>query len=228
MYNRGDFHIHSIASDGALKPEEIILFAKKRNLDIIALTDHNTVNGVEVAVEYGKIHGVKVIPGLELSTRYKGIRIHILGYFNYDVYKNELFIDTINNIKKGNISYIKNRFRDILTLNRGNKKISVEEGIRILRYFSAVVVLAHPVLLSRKIFNEVIGMEFDGIEAKYFANTEEDTNYFIEVANKRNIIYTAGSDYHNGYDYYRSHGCIGDVFLDEEEIESFLEVLNSK
>ncbi|MBM6861467.1 PHP domain-containing protein, partial [Clostridium saudiense] len=41
MYKRGDFHIHSIASDGALKPEEIILFAKKRNLDIISLTDHN-------------------------------------------------------------------------------------------------------------------------------------------------------------------------------------------
>ena len=48
------------------------------------------------------------------------------------------------------------------------------------------------------------------------------------LANKRNIIYTAGSDYHNGYDYYRAHGCIGDVFLDGEEIESFLEVLNSK
>lgn len=228
MYKRGDFHIHSIASDGALKPEEIILFAKKRNLDIISLTDHNTIAGIEAAVRYGKIHGVKVIPGLELSTRYKGIRIHVLGYFNYDVYKNELFIDTIKNIKKGNIAYIKKRFGDILTLNRGSKKISIEDGIRILKYFNAVVVLAHPVLLPRDIFNEIINLDFDGIEAKYFANTEEDTNYFVEVANKRNMIYTAGSDYHNGYDYYRVHGCIGDVFLDEEEIENFLKVLNSK
>lgn len=228
MYKRGDFHIHSTASDGALKPEEIILFAKRRNLDIISLTDHNTVDNVELAVRYGKMHDVKVIPGLELSTRYKGIRIHILGYFNCDVYKNELFIDTINNIKKGNISHIKNIFKDILILNRGNKKISIDEGIRLLKYFSAVVVLAHPVLLSKEIFNEVIDMDFDGIEAKYFANTEEDTKYFIEIANKRNIIYTAGSDYHNGYDYYRSHGCIGDVFLEEEEIERFLNLLNSK
>lgn len=228
MYKRGDFHVHSTASDGALTPEELVLFAKKRNLDIIALTDHNTIAGTGKAVEYGNINGVKVIPGLELSTRYKGIRIHILGYFNYDIYNNELFIDTINNIKKGNISYIKKRFRDILTLDRGSKKISIEEGIKILRYFNALVVLAHPVLLPRDIFNEVVFMDFDGIEAKYFANTDEDTKYFIEVANKRNIIYTAGSDYHNGYDYYRAHGCIGDIFLEEEEIERFLKALNSK
>lgn len=228
MYKRGDFHIHSTASDGALKPEEVVLFAKKRNLDIISLTDHNTVAGVEAAVKCGKTHGIKVIPALELSTRYKGIRIHILGYFNCDIYQNELFIDTINNIKKGNISYIKNRFKDILTLNRGSKKISIEDGIKILKYFNAVVVLAHPVLLPRSIFSEVVVMDFDGLESKYFANTEEDTEYFIEIANKRNMIYTAGSDYHNGYDYYRAHGCIGDVFLEEEEIKRFLERLYSK
>ena len=228
MYKRGDFHVHSTASDGALNPEEIILFAKKRKLDIMALTDHNTIDGLEAAVKYGNIYGVKVIPGLELSTRYKGVRIHILGYFNYSIYENELFIDTIKNIKKGNISNIKKRFSGVLALDRGNKKISIEEGIKMLHYFNAVVVLAHPVLLPRDIFNEIINMDFDGIEAKYYANTEEDTKYFIEVAKSKNIIYTAGSDYHNGYDYYRDHGCIGDVFLEEEEIKKFLYVLNSR
>lgn len=228
MYKKGDFHIHSTASDGTLQAEEIVLFAKKRNLDIIALTDHNTVAGVEDAIRYGDIYNVKVIPSLELSTRYMGFRIHILGYFNYDIYNNELFIDTIDNIKKGNISYVKKRFQGILSLNRGSKKISIEEGISILKYFSGLVVLAHPVLLPKNIFDEVINMDFDGIEAKYFANTEEDTKYFIKVANKRKMIYTAGSDYHTGYDFYRAHGCIGDVFLDENEIERFLYRLYSK
>ena len=110
MYKKGDFHIHSTASDGTLKPEEIVLFAKKRNLDIIALSDHNTVAGVKGAIRYGEIYNIKVIPALELSTRYMGFRIHILGYFNYDIYNNELFIDTIDNIKKGNISYVKKKF----------------------------------------------------------------------------------------------------------------------
>ena len=42
MYTKGDFHIHSTESDGELKPGEIILLAKERKIDIIALTDHNT------------------------------------------------------------------------------------------------------------------------------------------------------------------------------------------
>ena len=85
--------------------------------------------------------------------------------------------------------------------------------------------LAHPVLLPRNIFNEIILMDFDGIEAKYFSNKEEDTEYFIKVAKERNLIYTAGSDYHVGYDFYRGHGCIGDVYLEEKEIEIFLNKL---
>lgn len=222
MYKKGDFHIHSTASDGALKPEEIVLFAKKRDLDIIALTDHNTVNGVEVAVAYGELHDVKVIPALELSTRYNYHRVHVLGYFNYNIYSNELFVDILSKIKKGNTVYVKNLLKNSLSLNRNSKKISVEEGISLLKFFGAIVILAHPVLLQRDVFNEIIDKGFDGIEAKYFSNTEEDTEYFINITKEKNMIYTAGSDYHLGYDYYRAHGCIGDVYLEEREIERFL------
>ena len=66
----------------------------------------------------------------------------------------------------------------------------------------------------------------DGIEAKYFKNTENDTKYFIDIANKRKMIYTAGSDFHNYIESYRLHGMIGDVYLNNEEIEKFLKVLN--
>ena len=84
MYKRGDFHIHSNESDGELKPGEIVLLAKERHLDIIAITDHNKVSGNKQAVIVGEIHGVKVIPGIELSTRYKGNRVLILGFFTND------------------------------------------------------------------------------------------------------------------------------------------------
>ncbi|WP_341480422.1 PHP domain-containing protein [Clostridium cibarium] len=79
MYIKGDFHIHSSESDGALKPGEIVLLAKERNIDIISLTDHNTVKGNKQAIVVGNIHGVKVIPGIELSTRYHRNQVHILG-----------------------------------------------------------------------------------------------------------------------------------------------------
>ncbi|MBP1744896.1 MAG: phosphatase, partial [Firmicutes bacterium] len=45
MYRKGDFHIHTRYSDGKYSPREVIDFAKKSNLDIIAITDHDTVSG---------------------------------------------------------------------------------------------------------------------------------------------------------------------------------------
>lgn len=95
MYTKGDFHIHSTESDGELKPGEIILLAKERKIDIIALTDHNTVSGNKQAIKVGKIHGVKVIPGIELSTRYKGNRVHILGYFKDNRDEIKVFLDKL-------------------------------------------------------------------------------------------------------------------------------------
>ena len=65
-------------------------------------------------------------------------------------------------------------------------------------------------------------MNFDGLEAKYFSNTVEDTEYFLKVAKDSNLLYTAGSDFHGCSEFYRSHGMIGDVYLNEHEIYDFL------
>ena len=54
MYKKGDFHIHLTASDGELKPGEILFLAKDRQVDILAITDHNTVSGVKQAVNTGE------------------------------------------------------------------------------------------------------------------------------------------------------------------------------
>ena len=54
VYKKGDFHIHSTASDGNLCPLEIIKLAKKKGLDIISITDHNTMGSVYEAMKIGK------------------------------------------------------------------------------------------------------------------------------------------------------------------------------
>ena len=79
MLEKGDFHMHSICSDGNLSPAEIVKYAKKRKVDIIALTDHNNVNGLDEAIYEGKKNNVVVIPGVELSTKYKSNRVHEIG-----------------------------------------------------------------------------------------------------------------------------------------------------
>lgn len=77
-----DLHVHSTASDGSFTPEEVVELAKAAHLTHFALTDHDTINGVERAIAHAdKIGGITVIPGTELSC-YEGDReIHIVGLF---------------------------------------------------------------------------------------------------------------------------------------------------
>ncbi len=75
-----DLHMHSTASDGGYSPSELINKCADVGLQIIALTDHDTMSGIEAAVKAGKQHGIKVIPGIEFSTKAYGKSIHMLGY----------------------------------------------------------------------------------------------------------------------------------------------------
>ncbi|MBN1074584.1 PHP domain-containing protein [Clostridium botulinum] len=222
MYKKGDFHIHSTSSDGGYTPKQVVNFAKKRGVDIISLTDHNNTCGIDESILEGERIGVKVIPGVELSTKHKnGSRVHILGYFKDESYKDELLVKILKDVKNHKISNIKKILGRNVEIDKGGR-LSVDNGIRILKFFGATVILAHPVLLNRNDFIEIIELDFDGLEAKYFSNSEEDTKYFLKVAKNNNLLYTAGSDFHNYKKNYREHGLIGDVYLNENEIYNFL------
>ncbi|RKZ18909.1 metal-dependent phosphoesterase [bacterium] len=67
---KADLHLHTSCSRDAFNsPEKIITYAKKRGLDVIAITDHNTMECVDKMVEYGRNNGIVVIPGIEVKTR---------------------------------------------------------------------------------------------------------------------------------------------------------------
>lgn len=223
MFKKGDFHIHSIYSDGKCTPEEIVIISKENNLDIISLTDHNTMKGIDEAIQAGKEFGIKVIPGVELSTRYNNSRVHILGYFRDNNYNNDLLVEILRNVKAHKISAIKCLMGNSINFyGRKNKRLDIRTGIELLKFFDAVVILAHPILLNPMDFKEIIQMNFDGLEARYYCNSHEDTKYFIHVAKNNNLIYTAGSDFHGYNKICKSHGMIGDVYLNAEEIYNFL------
>ncbi len=63
MYTKGDFHIHSTYSDGSLTPSQIVRLAKKRQVDIMAITDHNNTDGVDEAIIEGRRNNITVIRG---------------------------------------------------------------------------------------------------------------------------------------------------------------------
>ena len=89
-----DLHVHSTCSDGTFTPEELVDYAMEKGLRAFALTDHDTVNGLDRAIRYAE--GLRqtqeaspadapapqvpeVIPGIELSTEYQGKDIHMVG-----------------------------------------------------------------------------------------------------------------------------------------------------
>jgi predicted metal-dependent phosphoesterase TrpH len=75
-----DLHTHSTASDGSMTPAELVRHAFNRGLAAVALTDHDTVNGIREAVEEGARLGIEVLPGVEISVDFEP-EMHLLAYF---------------------------------------------------------------------------------------------------------------------------------------------------
>jgi predicted metal-dependent phosphoesterase TrpH len=76
-----DLHLHTTASDGVLRPSEIVKYAKTKGLRAIAITDHDTVEGCEEGLAEGERIGFEVIPGIEISAEHSPGSMHILGFF---------------------------------------------------------------------------------------------------------------------------------------------------
>jgi 3',5'-nucleoside bisphosphate phosphatase len=78
---RIDLHTHSTHSDGTFAPAELVRLAAERDLQVVALTDHDTTNGLPEALATGLEVGVQVVPGVEFSAEYLGTSVHILCYW---------------------------------------------------------------------------------------------------------------------------------------------------
>lgn len=74
-----DLHTHTYASDGTYSPAALVTLAKEHGIEAIAVTDHDTIEGLPEAMEAGERLGVEVVPGMELSVEYGSGSMHILG-----------------------------------------------------------------------------------------------------------------------------------------------------
>ncbi len=92
-----DLHTHSVKSDGAMQPAAVVDEAKKAGLAAISLTDHDVIDGVSEAMQRGEEVGVEVIPGIELSAKFK-TETHVLGYF-VDL-ENPAFLEKLEEIRR--------------------------------------------------------------------------------------------------------------------------------
>ncbi len=74
-----DLHTHSTASDGTLSPQDLIARAAQQGVEVIALTDHDTLAGLDDAAEAAQTHGIHLVPGVEISVTWGGRTVHIVG-----------------------------------------------------------------------------------------------------------------------------------------------------
>ncbi|KNF08886.1 putative PHP domain-containing protein [Gottschalkia purinilytica] len=242
-----DLHIHTTASDGMLEPSEVVDWGVKKKLRAIAITDHDTVEGIERAIERAKLYDIIVIPGIEMSCLFKDEEVHILGYF-ID-YKSSKLLKLTNTLKESRLNRgikivekLKSEGIDIsikevkdvsegdligrphiarVLINKGlvesveeafNKylgkgcpgyveryKISVKESVDLIHSIGGAAVLAHPGLLKNSEYiDEIIKFGIDGVEVIHSTHSQEQKYNFMKLADKLNLIQTAGSDCH-GY-----------------------------
>lgn len=118
-----DLHMHTNKSDGALTPNQIIDEAVKANLQAISITDHDTIDAyTDEIIKYAKEQGIKLIVGVEISTKSDRCGIHVLGY-NFDL-NNEEFKQNLDRIRNARHDYLKAVAKKLEALNY---KINVEE-----------------------------------------------------------------------------------------------------
>jgi predicted metal-dependent phosphoesterase TrpH len=119
-----DLHTHSSASDGIKSPAELAEFAVSKGLSALALTDHDTIDGINEAEKAAAGHGLDFIPGIEFSVDYPGGSFHLLGYYidrnNEDLKKELKWITDMRDKRAGLI---------VEDLNANGFKITLDQII---------------------------------------------------------------------------------------------------
>ncbi|MCR5741875.1 MAG: PHP domain-containing protein [Gammaproteobacteria bacterium] len=168
---KADLHMHSIYSDGYLTQEELFEEIKDAKLDVVALTDHDTIDGVEEMIELGKKNGIRVIPGLELTTRENDEAIHVLGYFKDVESISQSFKDYLHGMKE--IRY--NRLKKMTELVNNYYGFNID--------FNKIA-LEHPNMLERPhLADEIIKITGETRQECFKKYIGNDSPCYIPAAN---------------------------------------------
>lgn len=251
-----DMHTHTNYSDGELSPQELIRLAIDKKIETLAITDHNTIEGLKTIDRKSEIikkSGIRVINGIELSAKSNVGRMHILGYgidlnsellnkkmsdlkdisinsvlsimeqikrdyrirFRYDDIKE--LVNANHNlgrpdlaklcIKYGYASTVEEAFNKYLieAYNKTRKtdnKLQYEECLELITNSGGIPVLAHPKSLELRekeflvLLKDMISCGLKGIEVYHSSHTKEEMEYYLEIANKYNLLISGGSDFH--------------------------------
>ena len=208
IYKRRPVHVLGYFRDDSYKSEEMLNYytfiregREKRAVKFIE--NLKKYNDIEITYEevYSYSSGIVARPHIAKAI--------VNNYPQYEF--GEVFRDIIGDYSKAYVP---------------SCEISVEEGINLLRRNNCLVVLAHPTLLRDDIKDFVINQDYDGFEGIYCRNKENDEEFYRKLAKERNMIITAGGDFH-GTPGDTIHAEIGKICIEGEDLKIFLEKLGS-
>lgn len=207
---RVDLHCHSSWSDGQSSPRELGEALSRGGVQVVAITDHDTVQGI---VEFGKASresGAIVVTGVELTTCFEGSPVHLLAY-GFDPQHAELLamLAALRQGRSREVQSIASSMRPASssqeqvppTFSFGDQ-VSLEEAIAVVHRAGGSVFLAHPLHCSRdygeleSFIRELKHKGLDGIEALYAPFSQEEQAALLDMAHRLGMIVCAGTDSH--------------------------------
>lgn len=158
---KADLHLHTTESDGRLHREELFKLAKSRNIDYIAITDHDVCHHVDDNRQLAAQYGVHYIPGIELSTLYEGKSVHVLGYFRSDGYQSDVmerfYVETKARRERRARMFI-DKLAHYYNLHiRYEDIVSVSHGIIARPHIAKAIRMRYPQYSHNEVFDLFIG-----------------------------------------------------------------------
>jgi len=249
-----DLHTHTTASDGTYTPQELYQKANEKEIEILSITDHDTIDGLltlqsRLPVLDSRFSDLEFLPGVEISAEFPKT-LHILGYGfdlndnklsktlkelqEYRLNRNKLMIEKMNAfgfnitmdelleisggevigrphfarllLNKGYVNSIQEAFDKYLKKGAkfylDKKRLSPREAIELITNAGGIAVMAHPYqtgLEGEDLENLVFELKkygLRGIEAFYSKHTPEMVHEYLRLADKYELLVTAGSDFH--------------------------------
>ena len=172
---RADLHTHTTASDGEYTPSQVVALARHAGLCAVAITDHDTLTGVDQARESAS-EQLEVIPGVEISSRFADREVHLLGYFvRTDHAELNEALAAVCDQRRG-------RFRAFVTLLRAGGNSLPEDRVRLVeeasvslgrRHVAGLLVACGHARTRTDAFHRFINPLMKGIQRKKLVPVED-------------------------------------------------------
>jgi len=184
MPSKIDLHSHTKFSDGYFSPQELLEKVNEKNISVLSITDHDTIDAIPSAISLGEKLGITIVPGVELSSQDGERDLHILGYFidiEDENFKKYLAIFKAERVKRAE--------RIIAKLNVLGFPITINDVLA----FSETSVVGRPHIADALVKLGIVKSFYEAFQ-KFLGNNSPayEKKYYISPANAIRIIQEAG------------------------------------